>query len=973
MTRGETSMDENNTLHPRLRGPDLGELALTGRPTIGLFTYGLMDTIGQAVWLGMEDAAREHDVNLICYEGGTLRDFTGLSAPANVLYNLTDFEQLDGLVIWSGLLHHVDLETAEDFYRHYAALLPVVSLGTQIDDIPAVLADNYTGMYSAVEHLVTVHGYRRIAFVRGPEGHDEAEERYRAYRDVLKAHDIELDLSLVTPGTNQRTAGIEAIDLLCDERHLRPHDDFEAVVAANDNMAFGVLDALQARGVSVPDEVAVVGFDDFEEGRHTSPPLTTVPWPGYAQGYQAAELLIALLNQTPVPELTHVPTDLIVRESCGCVIPAVQQAGLEAASPAPSEEASLEAISAERDAALEELKQAMRDVGAQSAALDHTALAELWDLFMTALNPASNGDCLRGLLALVRRTADAGVDANVWHTAFSLLRRRALAHALSAATQAHLNSLCNQARVMISYEVQRTLARRAWQRENQAAQLRTVEQALMTASDLDHFVSVLLQQLPTLGIPGCTLALYEDPEQPVLARILAAYDTKGRVGQESPLFASQTLLPEALWPQDRRFSLVLMALYVRDEQLGYVLFELGPRDGDLYVALREQLSSALRVVQLIEENRRTQASLEQSYAAVEQQVQVRTEELQREIAARESLYDRRALQVQTSTQISQEIAAVPALDELYRLVVTLIKERFDFYHAQIFRYDPEINAVRLIVGYGEVGEKMLAEGHQIEMGMGVVGAAAETGEPVLASDVTQDRDWRPNPNLPDTQGELAVPIRLRDQVFGILDVQSTHAGTLTLDDQLLLQQLCGQIAVAIENTRLREEMEGRLETLNMLQQSMSREGWEALREQRRGLQGYVYDQGEVEPLVQPPEAEREVYMTPVAVQQEIVGQLAVQTDPERPLSAEEQTLLNAIAEQMASALDRARLFEDTRRSAARDQIISELSAQMRTSLDIDQVLQNAVREMVSTLNFARVEVRLSGEDLVGTAAEEVDA
>jgi GAF domain-containing protein len=336
------------------------------------------------------------------------------------------------------------------------------------------------------------------------------------------------------------------------------------------------------------------------------------------------------------------------------------------------------------------------------------------------------------------------------------------------------------------------------------------------------------------------------------------------------------------------------------------------------------------------------------------------------------LYERRALQVQTSTQISQEIAAVPALDELYRLVVTLIKERFGYYHAQIFRYDPEIDAVRLIAGYGEAGQKMLAEDHQIEMGMGVVGTAAEMGQPVLATDVTQDRDWRPNSNLPETQGELAVPISLRDQIFGILDVQSTRAGALTLDDQLVLQQLCGQIAVAIENTSLREEMQSRLETLNMLQQSMSREGWEALREQRRGLQGYIYDQGAVQPLAQIPETER--YVAPVSVQQEIVGQLAVQADPEHPLSAEEQMLLDSIAEQVASALDRARLFEDTRRSAARDQIIGELSAQMRGSLDIDQVLQNAVREMVSTLNFARVEVRLSGEELVaGPATEEVDA
>lgn len=961
-------MNNHNTRHP-----DTGARVHAERPTIGLFTYGIMDTISQAVWLGMEDVAREHDVNLICCSGGTLRDFTGMTTPANVLYDLVGDERLDGLVIWSGLLHHVDHETAQNFYRRYAAFLPTVSLGAQVEGIPSVVVDNYMGMYSAVEHLVAVHGYRRIAFVRGPEGHEEAEDRYRAYRDVLAAHDIQMDLSLVVQGNNLRTAGVEAVALLCDARHLRPHDDFEAVVAANDNMAFGVLDALQARSLRVPEDVAVVGFDDFAEGRHTNPPLTTVPWPGYAQGRQVAEHLIALLDHIPVPDLTRVPTELIIRESCGCVIPAVQQAGRAIAPLVVSEEASAAALTAEREAILDELAQAVQDSGAQSRALERSVLEALWDLFLSALDPASNGNCLPALLALVRQTTDAGVDANIWHAILSVLRHYAYARTGDAAALVRFDSFCHQARVLISYEVQRTLTREAWQIENQATQLRTVEQALTASLDMEHFVDVLVQQLPTLGIPGCALMLFEDPEQPILARILAAYTTSGRVGQEIPEFTAQSLLPETLWPYDRRFSMILEALYVRQERLGYVLFEVGPRMGALYAALGDQLSNALRVVRLIEDNRRAQASLEQSYAAVEQQVQARTAELQREIASRETRYERRALQAQTSTQISQEIAVVPALDDLYRLVVTLIKERFDYYHAQIFRYDPEINALRLIAGYGEVGQNMLAEGHQIEMGIGVVGRAAETGQPVLATDVTQDRNWRPNPHLPETQGELAVPIRLRDEVFGILDVQSARAGALTPDDQLLLQQLCGQIAIAIENTRLREEMEGRLEALNLLQQSMSRQGWEALREQRRGLHGYVYDGQAVEPLARRPETEREVYVAPVAVQQEIVGQLVVQADPERPLSTEERMLLDAIAEQVASALDRARLFEDTRRSAARDQIIGELSAQMRTSLDIDQVLQNAVREMVSALNFARVEVRLSGEELEEAGVEEVNA
>ncbi len=169
--------------------------------------------------------------------------------------------------------------------------------------------------------------------------------------------------------------------------------------------------------------------------------------------------------------------------------------------------------------------------------------------------------------------------------------------------------------------------------------------------------------------------------------------------------------------------------------------------------------------------------------------------------------DRRERQVQTSTEVAQEIAAAPELSEIFHRVVTLIKERFDYYHAQLFRYDPGQDAVVLVSGYGEAGQKMLNAGHQLRLGSGVVGTAATTGRAVLATDVKIDPDWRPNPNLPDTQGELAVPIKWRDQILGILDVQSDRAGALTQEDQLLLEGLCGQIASAIESTRLLDNVQ----------------------------------------------------------------------------------------------------------------------------------------------------------------------
>ena len=190
-----------------------------------------------------------------------------------------------------------------------------------------------------------------------------------------------------------------------------------------------------------------------------------------------------------------------------------------------------------------------------------------------------------------------------------------------------------------------------------------------------------------------------------------------------------------------------------------------------------------------------------------------TERKRMEQGVQES-WERRGRQVQTSTEVSQEIAAATALDDLFARVVTLVKERFGYYHTQIFRYDPHFEAdepgpqsgaMRLVKGYGETGAAMLAAEHHLAMGRGVVGTAAVTGRPVRASDVAADPYWVPNPFLPHTQGELAVPIKMHTDILGILDVQSDVAGALSEEDQLLLEGLCGQIAIAIRNTQLLEQ------------------------------------------------------------------------------------------------------------------------------------------------------------------------
>jgi PAS domain S-box-containing protein len=168
--------------------------------------------------------------------------------------------------------------------------------------------------------------------------------------------------------------------------------------------------------------------------------------------------------------------------------------------------------------------------------------------------------------------------------------------------------------------------------------------------------------------------------------------------------------------------------------------------------------------------------------------------------------DRRRRQVEIATKISQDVTMIFDLEDLYERIVTLVKEQLLFYHVQIFRYDSTVDAVILVKGYGQIGKKLFASGHKLKLGSGVVGTAALTGKSVMAMDVTIDHDFKPNPLLPETRCELAVPIKFQGEILGILDVQSNQKDGLNLDDQILIEGLCGQIASAIEVNRLRKEI-----------------------------------------------------------------------------------------------------------------------------------------------------------------------
>ncbi len=570
------------------------------RPVFGFLLASLHTGASRALWPGVIDAAERHDLNLICFPGGRLRTPVAYEAQRNSIYDMAGEECLDGLVTWASTLGGViSTEEIISFHHRYSSL-PMVSLAQFMEGTPTVSVDSYHGMRALMEHLIKGHGYTRLAFIRGPEGHYYAQERYRAYLDTLQTHDLPVIPELVTRPLRWE-AGAEAVKILLDERRLLPGKDFQAVVAVSDMLALWALKTLQERGFQVPADVAVTGFNNSIEERVATPPLTTVELPFYDQGVKSVEILLDQWKGTTVPALMTLPSHLIVRQSCGCPSEAVAQA---ANLPSVDKKQSIPPV-----VVAENLIASRGDCLTEMAAESHvspekisTWLEPLLEAFLEELRGTTEV-FIKIFTEILDLALHENSDVILWHGALSVLRQRVLP-GISLEDKCRLEALFAQARIVIGEAVQRAHALRQWQSERLADNLRETARALLTTFDLQQLTDALVENLPHLGIPSAFLALYENPTESLEeARLVMAYGEKGRIPLDpnGRCFPSHQIVPPDLLPRNRRYSLVVEPLYFQEKSIGFAVFELGPHEGEVYELLRSNLSSALQGAFLFKE------------------------------------------------------------------------------------------------------------------------------------------------------------------------------------------------------------------------------------------------------------------------------------------------------------------------------------------------------------------------------------
>ncbi|RMG87072.1 MAG: GAF domain-containing protein, partial [Chloroflexi bacterium] len=345
--------------------------------------------------------------------------------------------------------------------------------------------------------------------------------------------------------------------------------------------------------------------------------------------------------------------------------------------------------------------------------------------------------------------------------------------------------------------------------------------------------------------------------------------------------------------------------------------------------------------------------------------------------------------LEASAAVGQIIARELLLDKLLNQAVDTIRDRFAFYHVQVFLIDEARDYAKLVASTGEAGARLLAREHKLLIGsQSVIGRVTQIGEPVIAHDTDVAGIHYRNELLPNTRSELALPIMDGDTIIGALDVQSARTNAFTDIDVQALQVVANLLATAIRNARLFEaqqrnlnenkrlflEAEVNLREIQRLNRQLTGAAWTEFLRSREETSGITLEDVEIRKESnwtkemldavkrrRPVTTERQgkqIVAVPIMLRGEVLGSIEVEVDPTQDES-ESVEMIQAIAERLAVSIDNARLFEEIQETGAAQQQINEIVGRYQTAGTVDDLLHITLEELSETLGAQRSAIRLS--------------
>jgi len=367
----------------------------------------------------------------------------------------------------------------------------------------------------------------------------------------------------------------------------------------------------------------------------------------------------------------------------------------------------------------------------------------------------------------------------------------------------------------------------------------------------------------------------------------------------------------------------------------------------------------------------TNRELQELNLSLEDRVTARTVEIEQANQSNE----RRAKRFEAIAQVARATATNESLDSLLPRLTTLISEQFGFYHTGIFLLDEDRQYAVLRAANSPGGKRMLERGHKLQVGQtGIVGFVSAIGTPRIALDVGADAAYFDNPDLPSTRSEMALPLRVADEIIGVLDVQSVEANAFKDEDITILSTLADQVAIAIQNSRTYETMQELLKEAQQVSGTYLQDAWRILQGEESSI-GYRATANEIGLLTRPmssaqikkaieskqtvsQDGETAALAIPIRLRDEVIGVVDVRTVEEHEWDEDEIDIAEAVADRLSLALETSLLLKSTQRRAELERITADISGKISATSQFDSILRTAAEELSRILGGSEVLVQI---------------
>lgn len=566
---------------------------------IGLVINQIEGKYQTRIYRGLSDFAEDEGIDLYIFVGRSLSSPYENEDQSNTIYSLAKSKRLAGLVVTAGSIgSFLPVSGVAEFLASFAPL-PVVTIGMSVPGIPSIRTNNKDGIRAAMKHLIDVHHAHRIAFVGGPETSQDANERLEGYREALAENRLVERKYLVYRCDFSYRGSQQVVESISLDDGI----PFDAVVAANDEMAIGFMTAMEKRGYRAPLDYLITGFDDVPEVEKCDPALASVSQPIYEEAVLAGKVLVSLIRGNSPSDVTVLKGKPIPRGSCGCnetsPIISRSQGQMQRNTTVASgtlREQMLASLSDELTLSAARINTAKEACGAlfDSLYLDLRSFRER-PLFIVTL---------RDWLDITRDWDDA---PGIWRYILSRLQSASLEKTEDMRGHLYLEDIFKNAFAVLAHFTGREAGREVMSLRSYLERFKDLSRTLESATTVDDVIKAAHACAKGFTLDGIALCLHEEGPKPLVSR--GCGDETGTPygqmrwsvpGSADTAFPAESILPDEAFPRqskDRRREIVIMPLQGMDVSFGYIAFTGNKTPSVIFDTFRDYVSRAFESVE----------------------------------------------------------------------------------------------------------------------------------------------------------------------------------------------------------------------------------------------------------------------------------------------------------------------------------------------------------------------------------------